>query len=99
MGSALLDRWRLPSVLQEAVAWHHQPRHASRFPVEAAVVHVADHIANALAVGSSGERLVPPLKAGAWDRLGLPPAVLPPVLSQLERQFGDAVTAILGSTH
>jgi putative nucleotidyltransferase with HDIG domain len=96
VGAALLDRWRLPSVLQEAVAFHHQPRHASRFPIETAVVHVADHIANALQFGTSGEHLIPPLAAEGWDRLGLAPAVLPAVLSQLEHQFGDAVTAMLG---
>jgi putative nucleotidyltransferase with HDIG domain len=99
VGAALLERWRLPSLLQEAVAWHHQPRYASRFPVEAAVVHVADHIANALQFGTSGEHLVPPLRAEGWDRLGLAPAVLPTVLAQVELQFGDAVTAILGTGH
>jgi len=96
LGAALLDRWRLPALLQEAVAWHHQPRRASRFPVEAAVVHVADHFANALQLGTSGERLVPPLRAEGWDRLGLVPGIIPSVLAQMEQQFGDAVSAILG---
>jgi putative nucleotidyltransferase with HDIG domain len=99
LGAGLLERWRLPALLQEAVAWHHQPRHASRFPVEAAVVHVADHLANALQLGTSGEHLVPPLRADAWDRLGLAPEVVPCVLGQIEQQFGDAVSAILGLGH
>jgi HDOD domain-containing protein len=99
LGAGLLERWRLPALLQEAVAWHHQPRHASRFPVEAAVVHVADHLANALQLGTSGEHLVPPLRADAWDRLGLAPNVVPCVLDQIEQQFGDAVSAILGLGH
>ena len=70
-----------------------------RYPVESAVVHVADHIANAMQFGSSGEHLVPPLRPDAWELLGLDPGVLPPVLSQLDRQFGDAVAAILGPVH
>jgi putative nucleotidyltransferase with HDIG domain len=99
VGAALLDRWRLPSLLQEAVAWHHQPKYASRFPVEAAVVHVADHLANALQFGTSGERLVPPLRSEAWDRVGLAPTALPTLLTQIEVQFADAVAAILGAGH
>jgi putative nucleotidyltransferase with HDIG domain len=97
LGSALLDRWKLPTLLQEAVAWHHQPRYAARFPVEAAVVHVADHLANAFQLGSSGEHLVPPLLAEGWDGLGLSPTVMPGVLQQLDLQFTDAVTAVLGN--
>ncbi|MEO7987231.1 MAG: HDOD domain-containing protein [Gemmatimonadales bacterium] len=97
VGSALLERWKLPTPLQEAVAWHHQPRYAARYPVEAAIVHVADHQANALQFGSSGERLVPPLLAEGWDGLGLAPTVIPDVLRQMEVQFSDAVTAVLGN--
>ena len=99
VGAALLDRWRLPALLQEAVAWHHVPRNAARFPVEASMVHVADHLANALQFGTSGERSVPPLQPQAWDQLGLAPAALPAVLGQLERQVGDALSAILGQGH
>lgn len=97
LGSALLDRWKLPTMLQEAVAWHHQPRYAARFPVEAAVVHVADHLANAFQLGSSGEHLVPPLLPEGWDGLGLSPSVMPAVLQQIDLQFTDAVTAMLGN--
>ncbi len=97
VGSALLDRWKLPMLLQEAVAWHHQPRHAARYPVEAAVVHVADHLANAFQLGSSGEHLVPPLLAEGWDALGLPPTVIPAVLHQIDLQFTDAIAAVLGN--
>jgi HD-like signal output (HDOD) protein len=96
VGSALLERWRLPGLLQEVTAWHHNPGLASRFPIETAVVHVADIIANALQFGTSGERLVPPLVPEAWDRIGLSPTGLPFILKQVERQFTEAVTAVLG---
>lgn len=97
VGAALLDRWKLPTLLQEAVAWHHQPRYAARYPVEAAVVHVADHLANAFQLGSSGEHLVPPLLPEAWDSLSLSPSIIPGALRQVELQFADAVTAVLGN--
>ncbi len=97
VGSALLDRWKLPMLLQEAVAWHHQPRYAARYPTEAAVVHVADHLANAFQFGTSGERLVPPLLPEGWEGAGLSPTVIPAVLQQIELQFADAVAAVLGN--
>jgi putative nucleotidyltransferase with HDIG domain len=97
LGSALLDRWKLPTMLQEAVAWHHQPRLAARYPVEAAVVHVADHLANAFQLGSSGEHLVPPLLPEGWAGLGLSETVIPGVLKQIDLQFADAVSAVLGN--
>jgi putative nucleotidyltransferase with HDIG domain len=97
VGSALLERWKLPLVLQEAAAWHHQPRYAGRYPVEAAVVHVADHLANAFELGSSGEHLVPPLLPEGWESVGLPATVIPAVLQQIDLQFADAVSAVLGN--
>ena len=99
VGAALLERWRLPNMLVEAAACHHAPRVASRFQEEVAIVHVADVIANALALGSSGEHLVPPLEPSAWELIEFPPAGLPGLLKQVEMQFGHAVTAIMGGEH
>ncbi len=96
VGAVLLERWRLPNMLTEAVAWHHSPRLASRFPIETAVVHTADVIANALGLGSSGEHLVPTFDSAAWDLLELAPSTMPALLRQIEFQFGHAVEAIMG---
>jgi putative nucleotidyltransferase with HDIG domain len=94
VGNALLEAWKLPPTLREAVACHHFPERATRFPVEAAVVHVADVFANALRLGSSGERLVPPFDARAWATLGLAPALVPGILADAERHYEAAVQAI-----
>ncbi len=99
VGSALLERWRLPGLLVDGAAWHHSPRLATRFPAEAAVVHVADVIANALELGSSGEHRVPAFEPAAWDLLDLSPTILPGLLKQVETQFVHAVQAILGPVH
>jgi putative nucleotidyltransferase with HDIG domain len=99
VGATLLDRWRLPGGLIEAVAWHHAPRLSSKHPLETAVVHVADVIANGLSLGSSGEHLVPSFEPTAWDLLDLSPIVLPGLFRQVELQFNHAVDAILGTEH
>ena len=86
-------------MLVDAAAWHHTPRLATRFPLEVAVIHVADLIANGLGLGTSGEPNVPAFEASAWDSLGIPAAGLPVLFKQVEVQCVHAVTAILGSEH
>jgi hypothetical protein len=91
VGHALLELWKLPMSLREAVLHHHHPDRAQRFPVEAAVVHVADMIVNALELGSSGESLVPPLVASAWDTVGLSHGVVEDIADEAERHYHAAV--------
>ncbi len=91
VGHALLELWKLPPSLREAVLLHHHPERAQRFPVEAAVVHVADLITNALGLGSSGENLVPPVVPEAWEKIGLSPAMIPDVVEEAERHYESAV--------
>ena len=95
VGSALLQAWNLPPSLEEVVAYHHNPEGARQFPIETAIVHVADILAHAMQLGNSGERFVPPLDEQAWDNIGLSTSVLSPTLDQLERQFTDVVDTIL----
>ena len=70
----MLEHWQLPASITEAISWHHEPHLARVAPVEAAVVHVAELIANASGTGSFSELPGPALH---WDpspltRLGLP---------------------------
>ena len=95
VGRGLLQAWKLPHYLDEVVAYHHRPDLATRFPVETAIVHAADVISHAMQLGSSGERLVPPLNQEAWERLALPVSVLAPTFEQIDRQFKEAVKFIL----
>lgn len=71
IGSALLERWDMTPAHVEATRYHHEPLEAPAFPVEASIVHVADSLANAMRLGSSGERMVPPVSREAFERIGL----------------------------
>jgi HD-like signal output (HDOD) protein len=95
LGGMLLQLWNLPAAIVEPVSFHHQPREARHYPVEAAVVHVADIIANATQSGSSGERFAPPLDGKAWEILSLSTSILTPTLDHLERDVKDMVQSIL----
>jgi HD-like signal output (HDOD) protein len=96
VGAHLLHLWKLPVFLEELVACHHRPGKAVRYPLEAAILHVADFLVNALELGSSGERFAPRLDDSAWTLTGLPANGIPDVLSEVEGQFSDVVTTLLG---
>jgi HD-like signal output (HDOD) protein len=95
VGCLLLKAWQLPEVLQEAVGCHHSPSEAARYPEDAATIHVADMIANALQMGSSGGHLVPPLVDEAWQQIGLSAGLIGTMVPQVERQYDDAVELFL----
>jgi HD-like signal output (HDOD) protein len=94
VGGVLLSAWKLPERLQAAVACHHRPESDTRASRESATVHVADIVAHALEVGTSGERLVPPLEPAAWEQLDLPASALASVVDQTERQLGAAMALV-----
>jgi HD-like signal output (HDOD) protein len=94
LGRRLLNLWNLPLSLEEAVACHHRPHDAEHYPMESAVIHLSDLMANALQWGSSGERAVPSLDPEAWKRLSLPTSILSPALDNLEAQVNDVIQSM-----
>ena len=94
IGGALLQLWKFPISLVLAVACHHQPESSEVACTEAAVVHLADHLVNAMQIGSSGECHVPPLSLRAWRALGFSTAVLPALINGIDEQY-EAVQEIL----
>ena len=95
IGRLLLDTWRLPRSQVEAVGYHHKPRGALHYPLEAAVVHVADAIANACASGTSGERFVPGFDSQAWERLEISETQLPTMIEHIDEQTSEAIRLFL----
>lgn len=95
VGGALLEAWRIPQSLFEPVGAHHDPTQAQRYPVEAAVVHLADVIVHGLRIGTSGERFVPPLDEEAWRRVDIPASALPEIIDRSEEQRRDVVALFL----
>lgn len=97
LGAMLLKDWKLPSQLIESTAFHHSPGRSADFQDEVAIVHVSDIIANSVQLGSSGEHLVPTLNPQAWERIGLPDAIINTVLDELQKQYNIAVEFVLGA--
>lgn len=97
VGGVLLKAWNYPSNLIQTVRHHHQPLQAGSFQLEASLIHVADYVVNAMQLGSSGERQVPPPHAAAWDRLGLPLDALAEVVDTTDQQLAEVEQAFLGA--
>lgn len=93
-GGMLIKRWRLPLELDLMIRHHHQP-HILPDQKEAAVIHIADIIANALQTGTSGERLVPRLDPNAWDNIGIKPETLDTITDQLDAQLTDMIEILM----
>ncbi len=87
-GGLLLKRWKLPVLMEHAVQYHHDPQ-KSRYPLEPSIVHLADIMANAMGIGSSGERFVSPLDSGAWECIGLSVNVLDVIMKQADRHIEE----------
>lgn len=46
VGAALLKKWKFPDSLQEAIGFHHEPQKATKYFLEAAIVHQATIISD-----------------------------------------------------
>ena len=88
IGGMLLKKWKLPLMLEQAVGNHHQP-FESQYPLESTVVHIADLLINALRIGTSGERLVPPVIPEVWTELGLPIEIFTNIIPLIDRQIEE----------
>jgi putative nucleotidyltransferase with HDIG domain len=95
IGKYLLKTWKLPFELENNVFHHHNPS-AAHHPVKATIVHLADIMVNALGLGSSGERFVPPLDYKAWDNLGLSPSSFETTIRHATHQLASLETFFQG---
>lgn len=95
VGQALVERWNLGALLEEAVAFHHAPVLATRFPWQTSAVHVADVMAECAGWGHSGACVAPALAPEAWCRVGVEEHRIPPLLDFVGSQWTALVTEVL----
>lgn len=97
VGGLLLKEWKLPQKLTEAIEYHHNPDKASQYPVEAAAAHIADILAHAMQLGSSGDKYVPRVSEEAWEKLSFRTSMLPFLFKQALQHVDIAMQIILTS--
>jgi len=90
VGGLLLRHWRLPALIEECVAHHHTPEKAVHFPMEAAIVHIANSIATLAEINSTHLEDVPRIQATAWKVSGLKEEIIEPIMRETQKQFREA---------
>ncbi len=93
IAEALLRSWNYPANLIQAVRYHHSPISANPFQLEASLVHIADHLINAMQLGSTGERFAPPLNPRAWERTGFSPEIIASLADSIDDQISAVESA------
>jgi len=93
-GAMLVKKWKFPLMFERSVR-HHHPFSPGSMSWEAAVVHVSDIVANALAIGTSGETLVPPMENRAWETAGLSVGILKAAIRQAHPYIEETVQVFL----
>lgn len=97
VGAELMQAWNLPEAFVEAARHHHRPVEAQEFPLETAMVHLADVIAAGAHLTGSATNQVPPLEPRAWELTGLALDITESVIEEADRQYADALAVILPS--
>ena len=90
LGALLLKEWQFPLILEKATGNHH-PSSQERSFRESAILHLADVMANALQIGTSGERFVPPLAADMWEAVGISINTLSAIIDLADHHIADTI--------
>ncbi len=69
IGGLLAKEWNLPDRLSIPIEFHHNPEEAPGFKDITAIIHVSDIIIRGWGFGFGGDKWVPPLDHGAWQRV------------------------------
>ena len=71
VGEYLLEKWKIPDILKDAVKNHHSPKDSEVDSILVSAVHISDIITHMLDIGKSGEVTVPKLDSFAEHKLGI----------------------------
>ena len=65
VGAALARNWGLPHSLRECIEFHHEPLRAEKYPIDVAIVHIANSVAVLAEIGSTDLGDAPAISAHA----------------------------------
>jgi putative nucleotidyltransferase with HDIG domain len=87
VGQELLRRWELPLMIQKVVEFHHEPRLAGEFVMEASIAHIATAVSNCIEpswkTGNEEYDANRQISPFAWHITGLSPDVIDATISEV----------------
>jgi putative nucleotidyltransferase with HDIG domain len=87
VGGHLATKWNLPQEMVDSARFHHEPELAEEPSLVVDAVHIGNYLTMALGFGLGMDGLKYSLSDGALLRLGLKPADLDVIASDLESEF------------
>ena len=90
IGEYLLDKWKIPDILKDAVKNHHNPMDSTVDPLLVSTVHISDIVAHMLGIGNSGEIMVPDIDEFAERELGLSLSDLEHIVPEIKEQIKES---------
>ncbi len=97
IGGELAHRWSLPTIIQECIAYHHNPAEAQQNRVEAAIVHIANSIAALAELNTTELENAPRIHDIAWELTGLDAEIIAPTIASAQAQIGGVRALLIGS--
>lgn len=96
VGAALMRQWQLPDSLWLPVRYHHSPGQAPACRVEAALVHIANAIADGVEPNRPGSvpAKMSPIAAQAWELTGLDEGIIPTLVQEANLELFDMLDMI-----
>jgi HD-like signal output (HDOD) protein len=91
IGMWLLRKWQLPPRILYPIAYHSNFHPRRDFADRTAVVHLADILCRALAIGYAGDNRIPRMNPEAWSLLHLRMEDLDGICTQLEEEVRDGL--------
>ena len=89
VGGALARSWKLPRSLGDPIEFHHQPDAAAEYPVETAIVHIANSVAFMAEVDDPGPQSAPRIEPAALALVGLDREVIEPAMCEAQAGFSE----------
>jgi putative nucleotidyltransferase with HDIG domain len=99
VGGELARQWKLPAMLEECIAYHHDIHSAKRYPRETALVHIANILALMAEVRTMDTADVAPIDPQAWAITGLSEAeVINAVVGETQAEIAEAEALFFGNS-
>ena len=89
VGGELLHAWHLPESFEETVRHHIEPANATMYPLETAIIHIADHIAR-----DTDDNEFDPMDLTVLDETPLDKSMLDEITAELELQVADVMALL-----
>ena len=91
VGGWLLEQWQLPGQLVEPIMYHHDFHPSRTHAVRTGIVHLADILVRAEAIGSGGDRRIPVLSEEAMKTMGLGVDDLQDIMDEMVSEMRDLI--------